>query len=189
MFPLDVKDFQVFGIDDPDPRGLHHGVIEFVPPPTRKSWVHVTLGYSNPWHMAPQDYSPDGVSGSGTQLLMETDRQGDWAIVQLRRMQVRQLLLETERIAGKGSLGPGDRIPLKEPIDWVEGHGVQNLMPMLGDRPEIKLSSGTVIFVQFPGLANAEVAFAKSQGSNALRQRLRDGGAVPVIVPDRASVA
>ena len=62
-------------------------------------------------------------------------------------------------------------------------------MPMLGDRPEIKLSSGTVIFVQFPGLANAEVAFAKSQGSNALRQRLRDGGAVPVIVPDRASVA
>lgn len=178
----------MFGIDDPDPRWLHHAVIEFAPTDRRKSWVYVTSAYSNPWHVAPEDYSPDGESGSRMEYLMETDQQGDWAIVHLRRMLVLQLLLVSERIAGKGSLGPGDRIPLEEPIDWAEGHGVQNLMPMLGDWPEMKLPSGTEIFVQFLGLTNAEVAFAKSQGSNALLQRLRDGGAVPVIVPDRASI-
>lgn len=188
VFPLDRKDFQMFGIDDPDPRWLHHGVFEFAPSDVRKSWVYVTSGYSNPWHVEPEDYLPDGDSGAGIEYLMETDRQGDWAIVHLRRMLVLQLLLESERIVGNGPLAPGDRIPLKEPIDWIEGHEVQNLMPILGDWPEMRLPSGTAIFVQFYGLTNPEVEFAKSHGSKALLERLRDGGAVPVIVPDRASV-
>jgi len=178
----------MFGVDDPDPRWLHHGVIEFAPTESRASWVYVTSGYSNPWHKAPEEYSPDGDSGAGLEFIMETDRQGDWAIVHLRRMLVLQLLLESARIAGNGPLGPGDRIPLKEPIDWVDGHEVQNLMTMTAEWPEFTLPSGGVMFVQFIGLTNAEVEFAKANGSPAILEQLKAGGAVPVIVPDRASL-
>ena len=188
VFPLDRKDFDMFGVDDPDPRWLHHGVIEFAPTADRESWIYVTSGYSNPWHEEPENYTSDGDSGSGLEFILETDRQGDWAIVQLRRMLALQLLLESERIAGRGSLGPGDRIPLREPIDWIAGHGVQNLMTWQSAWPEFSLPSGGVMFVQIVGMTDAEVDFAKEAGSPALVERLEHAGAVPVIVPDRASV-
>lgn len=147
VFPLDAKDFAMFGIDDPDPRCLHHCVIEFAPTQSRSSWVYVTSGYSNPWHEEPEEYSRDGDSGSGVEFVMETDRQGDWAIVHLRRMLTLELLLGSGRI-GKGPLGLHDRIPLKEPIDWVEGHPVRNLMTVSSHLPEFVLPSGGVMFVQ-----------------------------------------
>lgn len=177
----------MFGVDDPDPRWLHHGVIEFAPTAARASWLYVTSGYSNPWHEEPSAFSPDGDSGSGVEFVMETDRQGDWAIVHLRRMMALELLLSSGRI-GNGPLGLYDRIPLKEPIDWVEGHAVQNLISVPSRWPDFALPSGGVMFVQFIGVTDAERDFAKDTGIEALLSKLAATEVHPVVVPDRSAV-
>lgn len=187
IFPLEHDDFAIFGVGDPDPRWLHHGVIEFAPTEARKSWLYVTSGYSNPWHVDPADYAPEGNSGSGVEFILETDRKGDWAIVHLRRMLVLELLLASGRI-GNGPLGLYDRIPLKEPIDWVDGHAVRNLMTVKSAWPDFSLPSGGVMFVQLIGLTDAEIDFAKKTGAPELLKKLDVAGVMPVIVPDRACV-
>ena len=187
VFPLDRKDFAMFGVDDPDPRWLHHSVIEFAPTDTRESWAYVTSGYSNPWSEDPDAFSTEGDSGSGVEFVLETDRQGDWAIVHLRRMLTLELLLGSGRI-GNGPLGLHDRIPLKEPIDWVEGHEIRNLMTTGSAFPEFQLPSGTVMFVQLIGLTDAEREHANSGELADLLERLTEAKAIPVVKPNRASV-
>lgn len=187
IFVLDQEVFAAFGISDPDPRWLMHGVFEFAPTATRASWLYVTSGYSNPWDDEPGDYSPTGDSGAGVEFVFETDRQGDWAVVQLRRLLALELLLAAGRI-GNGSLGLHDRIPLKAPIDGEAGHAVDTVVVARSRWPDVALPSGEVMFVQFVGATASEVAFAVKDGTPALLERLRAAGAAPVIVPDRAPV-
>ncbi|MEQ9038286.1 MAG: suppressor of fused domain protein [Silicimonas sp.] len=187
IFVLDQELFDAFGISDPDPRWLMHGVLEFAPTENRSSWLYVTSGHSNPWDVEPADYREDGDSGAGVEFVLETDRQGSWAIVHLRRLLALELLLDSGRI-GNGSLGLHDRIPLKAPIDGVVGHLIEHAIVVASRWPEFRLPSGEVMFVQFLGVTDAEKDFAKERGAPALIDKLTAAAAFPVIVPDRASV-
>ena len=187
IFPLDQDVFSAFGISDPDPRWLTHGVFEFAPTESRRSWLYVTSGYSNPWDQDPSDYSETGESGAGVEFILETDRSGNWAITQLRGLLALELLLVSGRI-GNGSLGMHDRIPLKAPIDGVEGHPIRHVLIVQSDWPDFQLPSGEVMFVQFTGMTDAERDLARDEGTQVLLEKLAAAKALPVIVPDRVSV-
>lgn len=50
IFPLELALFTgQFRQSNVDPRWLHYGVIEFAPISSRRSWLYVTSGHSNPW--------------------------------------------------------------------------------------------------------------------------------------------
>lgn len=187
IFVLDQEVFAAFGVSDPDPRWLTHGVFEFAPTESRRSWLYVTSAYSNPWEEEPEAFSKEGDSGSGVEFVMETDRQADWPIDHLRRLLALEILLVAGRM-GSGSLGLHDRIPLNEPIDGVPDHPVRNVIVTRSEWPEFQLPSGEVMFVQFIGVTDAERDFAAEAGTRALLKRLAEADVSSVIVPDRASV-
>jgi hypothetical protein len=53
---------------------------------------------------------------------------------------------------------------------------------------EFLLPSGKVILVGFTGITDAELAFAKSNGSAALIEKLRTAGFHPITNPRRHSI-
>ncbi len=187
IFVLDQEVFDAFGVSDPDPRWLTHGVFEFGPTDDRSSWIYATSGYSNPWEQEPSEYSEDADSGAGVEFVLETDRQGNWAIIHLRRLLALEILLAAGRI-GNGSLGMHDRIPLKAPIDGVEGHVVDTVITVPGRWKDFTLPSGQVMLVQFAAVTSAERDFAIDNGAPALIEKLQAADVFPVVVPDRASV-
>ena len=187
IFVLDQAVFDAFGVSSPDPRWMTYGVFEFAPTESRRSWLYVTSGYSNPWDVQPQEFREDGDSGAGVEFVMETDRAGDWPIQHLRRLMALELLLSAGRI-GEGSLGMHDRIPLKGPIDGVDGHLIDHVLVAPSHWPEFSLPSGQVMFVQFAGITETEKEFARENGAASLIGKLSAAGSFPVIVPDRSAV-
>lgn len=187
IFVLDQEVFGAFGVDDPDPRWLAYGVFEFSPTEKRTSWLYVTSGYSNPWDVAPKDFDPTGDSGEGVEFVLETDQQGDWAIVHLRRLLALEMLLAAGRI-GNGSLGMYDRIPLNAPLDGIGGHLVDSVITVPSKWPEFALPSGHVMFVQFAAVTSAEREFAREHGAPKLIEKLEVLTKYPVAEPGRASV-
>lgn len=179
-----------FNVPDPDPRWLHHGVIEFAPTPERSSWIYVTSGLSNPWEVEPHQYDPDGPSGSGVEMVLQAVEQSDWAIQVLLRMLAFDLLLAAGKFPGAAPLGMGDRVPLRAPINGEAACLVRNLVVVEpeGTASGFNLPSGTADFVSFTGATDAEIAFAKANSSGDLVERLRAAGAHPVTDPRRRSV-
>lgn len=118
IFPLTQEFFaRRFGQTDIDPRWLFLGVFEFAPTPDRDSWLYVTSGYSNPWEQEPDDYDPDGESGSGVEFTFAVAEQGDWAIEALQAMLAFDLLLGAGRFPNGDRFSLHDRIPLRAP--WM----------------------------------------------------------------------
>ena len=78
IFPLSQNSFQPFPNAQIDPRWLHYGVFEFAPTETRKNWLYVTSGHSNPWDLSPDEYRPEAISGAGVEFSIETQEKGDW---------------------------------------------------------------------------------------------------------------
>lgn len=189
IFPLESELFAAFGDVKVDPRWFSHGVFEYAPTDARTSWLYVTSGYSNPWEDAPEDFSKDGPSGAGVEFVLETDRQGDWAIRCLQRLLAFELSMASGQIGSGAPLGLSDRIPLGGPIDGQDGHLIQAVIIVAPANvpQEFDLPSGDVILVQFAGITDAERAFASEAGPDALFQRLEVTD-FPVTVPDRASV-
>ncbi len=189
IFPLDQGVFDRFGDVRVDPRWLTHGVLEYGPHGGRESWVYVTSGYSNPWDTEPGDYDPEGESGSGLEFMLETEAQGDWAIVMLRNMLAFDMVLSTGQLGEAKAIGLHDRIPIRAPIDGRES-GLRSLMTI---RPSacldsFSLPSGQVSLMQFVGITEAEADHARDQGSDALLARLAGADAIPVTRLGRGSV-
>ena len=173
---------EVFQQKEVDPRWLHFGVIEFAPTTERKTWVYVTSGMSTPWEAeAPQESS-----GLGCEFAMESSEQGDWAINQLLKLMVFQILLCHGRFPGKEPLGDYHRLPIGGPIRseaseltylmmappaWLEGKG--------------KLESGRFDFYQVVGITEAEAAFAREKGGDVLVAELARAGVGLVTMPER----
>lgn len=191
IFPLTQELFMDrLGQSNVDPRWLFHGVFEFAPTSTRSSWLYVTSGYSNPWDQDQADYDAEGESGAGVEFTFEASEQGDWAVKTLQHMLAFDLLLGAGRIAGAECLSLHDRIPLRAPINGKPDCQVRNLI-LVGreDGPkEFRLPSGEVILVGFTGITDAELAFAKANGSPALIEKLRTAGYHPVTNPGRLSL-
>ncbi len=175
---------KIFGEINTEPTWLNHGVFEFAPTPERDSWIFVTSGCSNPWHVEPEDYDVADETGAGIEFLLETDRQGDWAIMTLLRMLAFDLVLASGQMPGRNPLGWNDRIPLRSAIDGSETATIRNLMMIPSRFEDVRLPSGRFRFGQFIGLTDEEYA-SKDSG---LLARLEQAGATPVLVPDRQSV-
>ena len=164
----------MFGQDAIDPRWLHYGVYEFAPTPARPSWLFVSSGASNPWETDLADYAGSEYSGFGTELVLETPEQGDWAIIVLQRMLAFNILLAHGRYDDKKALNYGDRIPMRAPIT-LQGDSL--LRNILVTKPthyvdHFELESGRVDFLHLVGISDREVEYAKAQCSEALRKQL-----------------
>jgi hypothetical protein len=191
IFPLDAAIFtQRCGQADIDPRWLHYGVFEFAPTASRRSWLYVTSGHSNPWEQSPAEYDPNGQSGMGVAFTMATTEQGDWAIRTLQAMLAFDLLLAAGRFPGKEYLGLSDRIPLYSPLNNDPKCVLKTLVmtEAEGIPSEFQLPSGQVILVGFTAISDEELTEAKRCGSPALIDQLRTAGFHPVNDPHRPSL-
>jgi len=179
-----------FGAKTYDPRWLTHGVFEFAPTQARPCWLYVTSAYSNPWEQEPPQYDPDSESGSGVEFVFASKEQGDWAINFLQNMLAYDLLLTAGHFGDRPPLGEGDRIPLNSPIDDIEGCLIRNAIVSVPSELPLGfvLPSGKVGFFTLTGVTDAEIAFAKSQDTDVLIERLRTASQYPVTDPGRASV-
>jgi hypothetical protein len=191
IFPLTQQVFsRRFGPQEIDPRWLTMGVMEFAPTATRKSWLYVTSGYSNPWDDDPADYDQAGESGIGVEFTLASVDQADWAVERLQSMLAFDLLLRAGRFPPSQSFSLHDRVPLHGPIDGRPECLVRNLIMVEpeGFDQEFVLPSGVVILVTFIGTTDAETALARTEGIDALVARLRAAGHFPSIDPNRRSV-
>ncbi len=191
IFPLTQEVFSHrFGSQEIDPRWLSMGVMEFAPTTTRPSWLYITSGYSNPWHDDPAHYDPDGESGAGVEFTLATVDQADWAVRALQSVLAFDLLLDAGRFPSGQRLSLHDRVPLHAPIDGRPDCLVRNLIMVEpeGFDQEFALPSGVVILVTFIGTTDAETAFARTEGTDELVERLRAAGHFPSIDPRRPSV-
>lgn len=165
-----------------DPWGLR-----VAPNAQRDSWLYVTSGLSNAWHAEQPE--PDGWSGMGRELLLETREQSPWALYLLRHFCAYQLLLSAGHFGERPLLDEWDRMRLGNPIDGA-GSLVESVLFIAapGFPGTQQLLSGRFDFLQLVGLTAAEHTWAQAEGYPELLQRLAQAGASPVIDPRRASV-
>jgi len=127
-------------------------VFEFAPSSHRDSWLYVTSGYSNPWEQDPEDYDPEGESGSGVEFTFSVSERGNWVIETLQAMLAFDLLLGAGRFPGGQRFSLHDRIPLRAPLNGNADCRIRNLVLVeREDGPqEFSLPSGEVILVGSP---------------------------------------
>lgn len=192
IFPLSSDVFAtVFGQSEIDPRWLHHGVFEFAPSETRPTWLYVTSGTSNPWDQEPSDFDPAGHSGIGTELVLETQEQSDWAVRCLTKLLAYNILLAHGRFDDAEPLDYGSRVPLGGPIDGDESSPIQFIFVAAPTSftASFQLASGQVFLLQIVGITEAERDYAKAEGTAALISRLTAHNFFPSTKPVRDSVA
>ena len=181
IYPLDASLFKnQFDIEDIDPRWLHYGVFKCAPTTNRNTWVYVTSGMSNTWESdVPRDYS-----GFGTEFVLETEVESDWAINTLRSLVAFNILVAVGHYGEKPLVDYGDRIPMKiEP-------SISSLMIVKPAQfPEsFDLISGRVDILQVTGITAQELDYAKENGSEALACKLFESQGSFILIPDRLGV-
>lgn len=188
IFALSLELFtEGFGQAEVDPRWLHFGIFEFSPTPRRKSWLYVSSGASNPWEQEPAEYGASEFSGFGTELVLETPSQADWAIVALQRLLAYNILLAHGRFGEAVPLDYGARIPLGGPISGDKSSSIRFIV--LGQASHysssFRLESGAVDLLHVVGITESEMDFAKLHGASDLIKLLQEFGAFPVTDPTR----
>ena len=173
-----------------DPRWLFCGAIEFGPTAERPSWVYVTSGHSNPWESEQGADNSEEPYDAGVELLLETTEQGEWAIRTLLNLLAFDLLLCAGCYPGKPPFTPGDRIPLRAPINGDEACLIRNvLVTHAPDRwPGFAVPSGFVRLLTLTGATDAEIAYAKATSTDRLVEALRVANCYPVTNTGRASL-
>lgn len=188
IFTLSAELFrQTFKVEDPDPRWLHCGVLEYAPSATRSSWLYVSSGMSNDWDSTTPN--PAGATGLGCELVMECPNQADWAVGHLLRLTAFQLLLGGNRFPGRSPLQDMDRIPLGAPI--VTGGSALSwllLGPPTRFERRVQLLSGYFDLIQVSAIGEQEALFARNQGSPALFEQLLSNRAWPLCDPERPEI-
>ncbi len=181
IYPLDASLFKnQFGIDDVDPRWLHYGVFKCAPTIERNTWLYVTSGMSNAW----ESDNPEEYSGFGTEFILETDGENDWAINTLRSLVAFNILVSVGHFGDKPLLDYGDRIPMSiEP-------NISSLMVVKPNQfPEsFDLISGKVDILQITGITAQELDYAKENNSEGLANKLFESQGSFTIKPDRLGV-
>jgi hypothetical protein len=137
-----------FGQVDVGLRWLFLGVFEFAATADRSCWVYVTSGLSNPWENGQDASAVHDSSANDVQLLLATTECAEWAIVTLLNLLAFDVLLSADRYPGKPSLTPGDRIPLRAPINENEACLIRNVPITRADNiwPAFTLPSGPRAF-------------------------------------------
>ena len=190
IFALSAELFTgTFKQTDIDPRWLHHGVFEFAPTEERRTWLYVTSGTSNPWDQTPEDYDPAVHSGIGTELVLETTEQAEWAIECLSKLLAYNILLAHGRFGAAEPLDYGSRVPLGGPIDGDAGSPIRFtvIAEPVNFASSFQLASGRVDLLEVIGITEAERDYAKAEGTEPLIARLKERGGFPHTNPSRNS--
>ena len=184
IYPLSAEIFTgTFKQESIDPRWLHHGVIQFAPTVTRRSWLYVTSGMSNDWESELPD--PKTYSGLGCEFIIESAAESQWAIVRLLHVMAFQILLAHQRYPGREMLSAYDRIPLKAPLVGDSKLTYLIVAPPVGVPATIQLESGHFDFFHLAAVTDAEAAFAREIGGPELLRVHSVAGLHPVIDPSR----
>ena len=190
VFPLDSELFSgIFGVSEADPRWFHYGVLEYSPRPSRQTWIYVTTGFSNPWDDEPSEYSTENYTGFGSELVLETLEQSDWAINALRKILAYDVLLANGRFGDPDALDVGSRIPLGGPINGDETSQVRFLVAVRPTHyePRFVLASGKADFLHLVGITESERDYAREHDTDALVEKLAAVGSSSVTNPARAA--
>ena len=181
IYLLDASLFNnQFGINDIDPRWLHYGVFKYAPTSDRSTWVYVSSGMSNAWEVDTlEEYS-----GLGTEFILETDKDSDWAIQILQRLVAFNILVSVGCYGDKPLLDYGDRIPVS-----IEPNIASVMIVQPNKFPKsFKLISGTVDILQVAGITAEELNYAKINSSERLVNKLLESQNGFTLKADRLSV-
>lgn len=166
IHPLDADLFtQQFNCEHVDPTWLHYGVFKCPPSGDRKTWLYVSSGMSNP----VDDSLTHEYSGMGTEFILETYQECNWAIKVLQSLVAYNILLSIEHFGEQDLVNYGDRLPFKLSTDLT------NLVILHPQNypSRFELKSGKVDFLQVVGITKEELAFAQKNGSNELAKLLQ----------------
>lgn len=191
IYTLSPQIFQtIFRQQDVDPRWMFYGVFECPPTDTRKSWLYVTSSMTTPWDIEPSEYAQSEYSHIGVEFVLETPEQDKWPIEVLQRLMAYNTLLAYGRLGNTPVLDIGHRIPLGGSISMDKP---SELCYVIAGEPShypssFTLASGKVNFLHFAGITEAELAYGKQFGSEALINHLKQAGAFPITDPKRKSI-
>jgi hypothetical protein len=169
-----------FGCEQIDPRWLEHGVFKCPPHGTRKTWLYVSTGLSNPWES--EELQP--FSGFGSELFIETEQEADWAVQVLRWLVAFNIMIVIGKYDQKRILNVDDRIPMAiEP-------NITELMVVTPDEypSSFDLASGKVRLLQVVGITANEANYAQNTNSQELAKNLLSMRSNYTTDPDRADV-
>ncbi|MCG8588693.1 MAG: suppressor of fused domain protein [Proteobacteria bacterium] len=190
IYPIPAAVFTGVFQQDPDPRWIHLGVFACPPHDSRDHWLYVSSGLTNPWELERSPEEDDCLSGLGVEYIFETSEPGDWAIQLLHRVVAFDVLLSHGRYPGREPLKPGDRIPVRGPIQ--PGTASELTWLLITRSPTYsepcRLESGEFHFLHAVGVTESEAALAREEGVDALVPRLETHDAYPVTRPTRSTV-
>jgi hypothetical protein len=186
IYPLDFDIFaKNFNQELCDPRWLHYGVFKSPPYNERPTWLYVSSGMSNPW----ESDEPEEYSGFGTEFILETNEEADWAINIVRNLVAYNILLAHGLIGDFPMLDYGHRIPFSILPASGENPIITHLMIVEPDhyQKSFTLSSGRVNFLHIIGITQEELKFAKASSSEGLLVILKTNNVYPITDRNRNS--
>ena len=187
IYPLDFDIFiKRFNQETCDPTWLHYGVFKSPPNSSRATWLYVSSGMSNPWETDKlEEYS-----GFGTEFILETNEEADWAIDLVRNLVAYNILLSCGEMGDFPMLDYGHRIPFS--ITRTDDNEPTITHIMLVEprhyQKSFKLISGKVDFLHIIGITPSELKFAKENSSLKLLEDLVKTGIYPVTDRNRQSI-
>jgi len=187
--PMQAEVFAPFGEVEIAPHWLDHGVMEFQPTPTRRSWLYVTSGYSTPWGTTPDTWDPEAESGNGVEFVLEAPEQADWAATRLMSLMAFDMLLSTGQVEGE-PLAFHDIVPLSQAVDGSKSGMMKSVVMIQPEHLDqsFQLPSGQVALAEFVGLTEGEARFAGQFGFQMVGDKLRVSKEFPMTIPTRKSV-
>jgi hypothetical protein len=100
-----------------------------------------------------------------------------------------QILLASGKFKRRELLGLHDRIPLRSSISPEPSELTWLTVGLpVSCAPSFSLPTGSVDILSVVGITEAEAAYGREHGGEALVQALRDAGAYPVTDPHRKSI-
>jgi len=180
IYPLSAQVFNRISAGTIDPRWLTHSVFRCPPTTNRKTWAYVTSGMSNPW----ESETPEEFSGLGTEFLMETLEETEWAIDVMHTLMAYNLLLAAGKMGNFPSLNYGHRVPL------ALSESIKSMMFVYPhDFPHnFSIQSGQVDLIQVVGITPTELEFAKETSSEELKIKIINATGNLLTQRDRDSV-
>lgn len=169
-----------FNCKDIDPLWLNFGVLKFEPTPSRKTWIYVSSGMSNPWGSdGKEEYS-----GFGVEFVLETYKDESWGVEALR------VLVAYNVLIANGNFGEQDLINYGHRLKFSLAPNISHFLVLEPShyRKEFELISGRVNLLHFLGISNSEYEYAKQEGSLALTDALYEKDIYPVTNPERPSI-
>ena len=175
IVPIPYEAFSGLGVTQVDPRWLDCGVLLYRPVETRAVYTRMTSGLSNAWEDAFPN--PEGVSGLGIELRIDTVRDEFWALDVLLRLAALQLLIGAGCLPNARLLASGGRVRVASATFGQDSAMVGLLAVSVAT---LTIPTGRFGVLQLYPVTEAELQFASTEGSDVLLARLREHAAFPV---------